>query len=78
MLLQMCQHLKGWPVLSLLSFDVLVWATASCIAFFACLRGGEFFVQPKSDRPILTGAVVSLCAAPDGPYVYIDVPAPKT
>lgn len=78
MLLQMCQYLKGWPVLSSLSFDDLVWATASCIAFFACLRGGEFFVQPKSDRPILTGGAVSLCAAPSGSYVYIDVPAPKT
>ena len=78
MLLLMCQHLKGWPSLSLLSFDDLVWATASCIGFFACLRGGEFFIQPKSDRPILTGAAVSLRSAPSGSYVYIEVPAPKT
>ena len=78
MLLQMCQHLAGWPVLSQLSFDDLAWATASCIGFFACLRGGEFFVQPKSDRPLLTGAAVSLRSSPTGPYVYIEVPSPKT
>ena len=77
-LLQMCHHLVGWPVLSQLSFDDLVWATASCIGFFACLRGGEFFVQPKSDRPILTGSAVSLRSSPTGPYVYIEVPSPKT
>ena len=78
MLLQLCSHLKGWPVLSQLSFDDLVWATASCIGFFACLRGGEFFVQPKSDRPILSGAAVSLRSSTSGPYVYIEVPSPKT
>ena len=78
MLLQMCHQLVGWPVLSHLSFDDLAWATASCIGFFACLRGGEFFVQPKSDRPILTGAAVSLRSSPSGPYVYIEVPSPKT
>ena len=65
-------------MLSLLSFDDLAWATASCIGFFACLRGGEFFIQPKSDRPILTGAAVSLRSAPSGPYVFVEVPSPKT
>ena len=78
MLLQMCHHLAGWPMLSQLSFDDLAWATASCIGFFACLRGGEFFVQPKSDRPVLTGAAVSLRTSPTGPYVYVEVPSPKT
>jgi hypothetical protein len=72
-LLQMCHHLAGWPTLSQLSFDDLAWATASCIGFFACLRGGEFFVQPKSDRPVLTGAAVSLRSSPTGPYVYVEV-----
>lgn len=78
MLLQMCQCMHGWPFIKELSFNDLTWATASCIAFFACLRGGEFFVQPKSDRPILTGAAVTLRTSPTGPYVFIEVPSPKT
>jgi len=77
-LLQMCQRMHGWPMLHSLSFNDLTWATASCIAFFACLRGGEFFVQPKSDRPLLTGAAVSLRRSNTGPYVYVEVPSPKT
>jgi hypothetical protein len=78
MLLQMCESMDGWPHLGKLSFNDLTWATASCIAFFACLRGGEFFVQPKSDRPILTGSAVSIRTSPAGPFVYIQVPSPKT
>ena len=78
LLLQFCQGMRGWPILSQLSFDDLVWATASSIAFFAALRGGEFFVQPKSDRPLLTGKAVSLRSSALGPYVFINVPLPKT
>jgi hypothetical protein len=78
MLLQMCQCMHGWPSTKKLSFNDLVWATASCIAFFACLRGGEFFVQPKADRPILTGAAVSLRSSLTGPFVFVEVPSPKT
>ncbi len=78
MLLRMCASMSGWPSLSKLSFDDLTWATASAIGFYACLRGGEFFVQPKSERPILTGGAVSIRAAPTGPYVFIEVPSPKT
>jgi hypothetical protein len=78
MLIQMCKCMSGWPHPNMISFDDLVWATASCIAFFACLRGGEFFVQPKSDRPILSGAAVSIRIVSTGSYVYIDVPSPKT
>ena len=47
--------MNGWPLLHKLSFNDLTWATASCVAFFACLRGGEFFTQPKSERSILSG-----------------------
>jgi hypothetical protein len=61
-----------------LSFNDLTWATASCVAFFACLRGGEFFTQPKSERPILSGGAVTLRSAPTGSYVFIEVPSPKT
>ena len=78
LLLRMCQGMDGWPSLQRLSFNDLTWATASCIAFFAALRGGEFFVQPKGDRPLLTGGAVNLRTSPTGPYVYIDVPLPKT
>ena len=78
MLIQMCEGMHGWPTLSRLSFDDLTWATASCIAFFACLRGGEFFVQPKSTRPVLSGKAVNIRGPPNGQYVFIDVPSPKT
>ena len=78
LLLKLCQGMRGWPILSQLSFDDLVWATASSIAFFAALRGGEFFAQPKSDRPLLTGKAVNLRTSPLGPYVFINVPLPKT
>ena len=78
LLLTFCQCMHGWPLLSRLSFDDLVWATASSIAFFAALRGGEFFLQPKADRPMLTGKAVSLRSSSLGPYVFINVPLPKT
>ena len=78
LILQLCKGMSGWPTLSLLSFDDLVWVTASSIAFFAALRGGEFFTQPKSDRPLLTGAAVTLRSSVQGPYVLINVPSPKT
>jgi len=78
LLLQLCHGMRGWPILSQLSFDDLVWATASSIAFFAALRGGEFFQQPKSDRPLLTGKAVSVRESAQGPYVFINVPLPKT
>lgn len=78
LILQLCKGMKGWPRVDLLSFDDLTWATASSIAFFAALRGGEFFTRPKSDRPLLTGRAVSLRCSPQGPYVLINVPVPKT
>jgi hypothetical protein len=62
----------------MISFNDLTWASASCIAFFACLRGGEFFVQPKSERPVLTGGAVTIRTPGTGSYVYIEVPSPKT
>jgi len=78
LILQLCRGMKGWPRAELLSFDDLTWAVASSIAFFAALRGGEFFTQAKSDRPLLTGAAVILRSSPQGPYVLINVPSPKT
>ena len=78
MLIKMCECMHGWPSFSKLSFDNLAWASASCIAFFACLRGGEFFIQPKATRPVLTGKAVSIRGLASERYVYIDVPSPKT
>ena len=78
LILSLCKGMNGWPVLARLSFDDLVWATASSIAFFAALRGGEFFTHPKSDRPLLTGAAVTILESAQGPYVLINVPSPKT
>ena len=78
LILSLCKGMNGWPVHAYLSFDDLLWATASSIAFFAALRGGEFFTQPKSDRPLLTGSAVSIHESPQGPYVLINVPSPKT
>ena len=78
MLIQMCQGMRGWPAPTRLSFDDLTWATASCIAFFACLRGGEFFIQPKATRPILTGKAVNIRGSTNDHYVFIEVPSPKT
>jgi hypothetical protein len=70
--------MRGWPSPASLSFDDLTWATASSIAFFAALRGGEFFIQPKSDRPILSGAAITIRESAQGPYALINVPSPKT
>jgi hypothetical protein len=78
LLLKLCHGMKGWPSLAKLSFDDLVWVTASSVAFFAALRGGEFFTQPKSDRPILSGAAISIRESEQGPYALINVPSPKT
>ena len=70
LILSLCKGMNGWPVLANLSFDDLVWATASSIAFFAALRGGEFFTHPKSDRPLLTGAAVTILESAQGPMSY--------
>jgi hypothetical protein len=78
LILKLCKGMQGWPVLERLSFNDLLWATASSIAFFAALRGGEFFIQPKSDRPILTGGAVNIRGSLQGYYVLVNVPSPKT
>lgn len=78
LLLKMCGAMISWPKFSAMRFDDLAWATASSVAFFAALRGGEFFVQPKSERPLLKGADLQLMSSAQGPYVLISVPSPKT
>lgn len=74
-LLSMCATMPGWPDPARLSYNDLLWATASSLAFFAALRGGEFFTYPTSERPILQGCMVSTVA---GRCVKIAIPVPKT
>lgn len=77
-LLAMCRRMPGWPILSSLLFADLLWATASSVAFFAALRGGEFFTYKGSDRPILLGSMVRLLGGLSSAFVLIDIPSPKT
>ena len=78
MLLSLCAVMPGWPNLDALSFDDLLWATASSIAFFAALRGGEFFTYPGSDRPILLRKRVSSVVNGGRRYIKLKIAAPKT
>ena len=78
-LLKVCRSLPGWPALSSLCFEDLLWACASCVAFFAALRGGEFFTRPGGKRPILLRSMIF--PSPVNQHcklVRIEVPAPKT
>ena len=79
--------MRGWPRLHDLSFDDLLWATASAILFFAALRGGELFTFRSSGRPILLGKFLSIIGADSGarpvrflsaPRVQVLVQSPKT
>lgn len=78
LLMQMCSVMNSWPSYASMQFDDLAWASASSIAFFAALRGGEFFVQPKSERPILKGTHLQEMTSDQGTYILINVPSPKT
>jgi hypothetical protein len=77
-LLAMCGAMAGWPCLAALSFDDLLWACASSVAFFAALRGGEFFTYPKALRPVLLRKNVSVVVGGGRRYVKINVVQPKT
>ena len=72
-----------------LSFDHLVWATASCIAFFAALREESSspmrnLIDPcPQDRlsvlyHLRTGSALRIVSSLQGQFVLIDVPVPKT
>jgi hypothetical protein len=78
-LLLICQSMRGWPDLAALDYDDLLWLTASVIAFFAALRGGEFFVRQGSDRPVLLWSMISVLRGEGAErFLRIDVPSPKT
>jgi hypothetical protein len=76
-LLTMCRVMPGWPSPSMLSFNDLLFATASSIAFAAGLRGGEFFTYPRSSRPLLRGKDISPVSNAGVDFLIIDVPKPK-
>jgi hypothetical protein len=78
-LLLVCQSMVGWPVLEDLGYDDLLWITASVIAFFAALRGGEFFARQGSTRPILRRSAISVFrGAGRGRFIRLAIPSPKT
>jgi len=78
-ILRCCQVMPGWPSLGALCYDDLLWATASVIAFFAALRGGEFFVRQGSSRPVLCRSMLSVSRGIGANrFIRVDVPAPKT
>lgn len=87
--LKMCEQMHGWPRLDQLSYDDLLWATASSFGWHLALRGGEFFTYPGSNRPVLLDSYVSFRFEPAGlniavpghrgrPVLMVQVPLPKT
>jgi hypothetical protein len=76
-LLSMCRVMPGWPSASKMSFNDLLFATASSVAFAAGLRGGEFFTYPRSSRPLLRGKDISPVTSAGVDFLIVDVPKPK-
>ena len=81
LMLRLASSLNGWPRLEQMSYDDLLWLCACSIAFFGCLRGGEFFSYPSSNRHVLLSSMVSLLrpqSSKPAIGVAIRVPFPKT
>ena len=80
LLLLLCEQIAGWPILSQLAFEDLLWVTLSSIMLFGALRGGEATSSPSSARPTLLGKMVSLLDVPGSlaSGVLIRVPRAKT
>ena len=80
LLLLLCEHITGWPDLSRLAFEDLLWVTLSSIMLFGALRGGEATVSSSSARPILLGKMVSFLDVPGSlaSGVLVRVPRAKT
>jgi hypothetical protein len=70
--------LSGWPDLTQLSFDDLVYACASVVAVCAFLRGGEFLFTPGQTRPILCHRHFSFGKVRGKPALIVFVPQTKT
>jgi len=77
-LLALCRSMAGWPHFATLAFEDLTWACASSMAFFAALRGGEFFTYPTSSRPTLLRSAVTPVVGDGRRFLKIMVPKPKT
>ena len=77
LILAICRAMPGWPDLDALSWADLTWATASAVAFFAALRGGEFFVYPKSTRLVLLRTDIKILRNKAGQYVKVNIGKPK-
>jgi len=83
---RLCEAMPGWPTLGDLSFDDLLWATATSIMVLSAQRGGQVFTYPSSNRPILRGELLSViglsASRPDSfssaPRVQVLVEKPKT
>lgn len=73
----MLRLLPGWPDLSLLSRDDLVFAVASVLATSGFLRGGEFLSSPSSDRHTLLFDDVAVRRVGSALAVVIRVRQPK-
>lgn len=78
MLSRMLPRLCGWPDLSALSRDDLLFACASVIAVVGFLRGGEFTFRQGQARPILMAANVYLDSFKGSQAVVVGVPQAKT
>jgi hypothetical protein len=52
-LMTILPRLDGWPTSTKMSYDDLLFATASIIAVQGLLRGGEFTFKPNQTRPLL-------------------------
>jgi hypothetical protein len=73
----MAKHLAGWPDLNQLSYDDLLWLTASVIATSAFLRGGEFLSSPHSDRAILARSAISVRTIEGARVLVVSPSQPK-
>ena len=74
LLKRLAKLLKGWPKPKAMSWDDLVFVTASALGFAAALRGGEFLASRRSDRPVLQARWV----VTDAHGVHVSIPKPKT
>jgi hypothetical protein len=75
--LSMCMHIRGWPNLSRLSHNDLLFVTASTIAVLGFLRGGEFLWSKSSFRPRLLTRDVHLSSLDGQNAVEVMVARPK-
>ena len=77
LLIHICSYLPGWPYLRHMSYSSVLFITASALAFYGSLRGGEFFTYPGSNRPILLESCISIQQDNRISFVAINIPFPK-